>query len=174
MPKCCLFPTAFPIDFLRSLGHIKCFVWVLRRDSISAHVWYGLRTNVVYPSSGNPLPFEKSIPNGTLLPNKGSFFFFVPIQQRNAKQHLPWNTCFTKANPHIFYPGRRSISRRKTVFLLWFMRKKDIFTKPQIWGKQTYGRYATNRLKIRGKKAHVQRLTFVFNSAGRNSESKTP
>ena len=41
-----LFPTAFPIDFLRFEVHLSCSVWVLRRGSISAHVWYGLRTNL--------------------------------------------------------------------------------------------------------------------------------
>ena len=43
-----LFPTAFPIDFLRFEVHFSCSVWVLRRDSISAHVWYGLRTNLSF------------------------------------------------------------------------------------------------------------------------------
>ena len=42
-----LFLTAFPIDFLRFEVHFSCSVWVLRRDSISAHVWYGLRTYLV-------------------------------------------------------------------------------------------------------------------------------
>ena len=40
-----LFPTAFTIDFLSFEVHFSCSVWVLRRDSISAHVCYGLRTN---------------------------------------------------------------------------------------------------------------------------------
>ena len=39
-----LFPTDFPIDILRFEVLFKYSVWVLRRDSISAHVWYGLRT----------------------------------------------------------------------------------------------------------------------------------
>ena len=43
-----LFPTAFPIDFLRFEVHFSCSVWVLRRDSISAHVWYGLRINLAW------------------------------------------------------------------------------------------------------------------------------
>merc|ERR1719462_1139248 len=43
-----LFPTAFPIDFLRSGGQFGCSVWVLGRDGISAHIWYGLRTNLGY------------------------------------------------------------------------------------------------------------------------------
>ena len=43
-----LFPTASPIDFLRFKVHFSCSVWVLRRDSISAHVWYGLRTYLSY------------------------------------------------------------------------------------------------------------------------------
>ena len=41
-----LFPTAFTIDFLRFEVYFSCSVWILRRDSISAHVWYGLRTNL--------------------------------------------------------------------------------------------------------------------------------
>ena len=42
-----MFPlTSFMIDFLRFEVHFSCSVWVLRRDSISAHVWYGLRTNL--------------------------------------------------------------------------------------------------------------------------------
>ena len=45
-----LFPTAFTIDILRFEVYFSCFVWVLRRDSISAHVWYGLRTNLFYSS----------------------------------------------------------------------------------------------------------------------------
>ena len=44
------FLTAFTIDILRFEGHFCCPVWVLRRDSISAHVWYGLRTNLVHQS----------------------------------------------------------------------------------------------------------------------------
>ena len=36
-----LFLTAFTTDFLRFEVHFSCCVWVLRRDSISAHVWYG-------------------------------------------------------------------------------------------------------------------------------------
>ena len=43
-----LFLTAFTIGFSRFEGHFCCPVWVLRRDSISAHVWYGLRTNSLY------------------------------------------------------------------------------------------------------------------------------
>ena len=39
-----LFMTAFTIDFSRFEVHFSCSVGVLRRDSISAHVWYGLRT----------------------------------------------------------------------------------------------------------------------------------
>ena len=42
-----LFPTAFTIDFWRFEVHFSCSVGVLRRDSISAHVWYGLRSNLV-------------------------------------------------------------------------------------------------------------------------------
>ena len=38
----------FFVDFLRFEIHFSCSVWVLRRDSISAHVWYGLRTNLIY------------------------------------------------------------------------------------------------------------------------------
>ena len=38
-----LFLTAFTIDFLRFEVHFSCSVCVLRRDSISAHVWYGAR-----------------------------------------------------------------------------------------------------------------------------------
>ena len=38
-----LFLTAFTIDFSRFEVHFSCSVGVLRRDSISAHVWYGLR-----------------------------------------------------------------------------------------------------------------------------------
>ena len=40
-------PRLFPIDFSRFEVHLSCSVWVLRRDSISAHVWYGLRTNLI-------------------------------------------------------------------------------------------------------------------------------
>ena len=42
-----LFLTALTFDFLRFEVHLSCSVGVLRRDSISAHVWYGLRTNLV-------------------------------------------------------------------------------------------------------------------------------
>ena len=41
-----LFLTAFTIDISRFEVHFSCSVWVLRRDSISAHVRYGLRTNL--------------------------------------------------------------------------------------------------------------------------------
>ena len=41
-----LFLTAFPTDILRFEVHFSSSVWVLRRDSILAHVWYGLRTNL--------------------------------------------------------------------------------------------------------------------------------
>ena len=41
-------PTGFLNDFLRFEVHFSCSVWVLRRDSISAHVWYGLRTHLTY------------------------------------------------------------------------------------------------------------------------------
>ena len=41
-----VFLTALAIDFLRFEVHFSCSVWDLRRDSISAHVWYGLRTNL--------------------------------------------------------------------------------------------------------------------------------
>ena len=44
-----LFLTAFTIGFSRFEVHFSCSVGVLRRDSISAHVWYGLRTNLYYP-----------------------------------------------------------------------------------------------------------------------------
>ena len=40
-----LFLTAFTIGFLRFEVYLSCSVGVLRRDSITAHVWYGLRTN---------------------------------------------------------------------------------------------------------------------------------
>ena len=40
------FLTAFTIGFLHFEVHFSCSVWVLRRDSISAHIWYGLRTNL--------------------------------------------------------------------------------------------------------------------------------
>ena len=40
-----LFMTAFTIDFSRFEVHFSCSAGVLRRDSISAHIWYGLRTN---------------------------------------------------------------------------------------------------------------------------------
>ena len=39
-----LFLTVFTIDFSRFEVHFSYPVWVLRRDSISAHIWYGLRT----------------------------------------------------------------------------------------------------------------------------------
>ena len=41
-----LFLTAFPINISRFEVHLSCSVWVLRRDSISAHVWYRLRINL--------------------------------------------------------------------------------------------------------------------------------
>ena len=41
-----LFLAASTIGFWRFEVHLSCSVWVLRRDSISAHVWYGLRTNL--------------------------------------------------------------------------------------------------------------------------------
>ena len=34
-----LYPTAFTIDILRFEVHFSSTVWVLRRDSISAHLW---------------------------------------------------------------------------------------------------------------------------------------
>jgi len=43
-----LFPTAFAIDFLRFEVHFSRSVRVPRRDSTSAHVWYGLQTNLDY------------------------------------------------------------------------------------------------------------------------------
>ena len=55
-----LFPTAFPIDFLRFEVHFSCSVWVLRRDSISAHVWYGLRTYLPERKKGFALPFRSA------------------------------------------------------------------------------------------------------------------
>ena len=59
-----LFPTAFPIDFSRFEVHFSCSVWVLRRDSISAHVWYGLRTYLPYRKRGFALPFWSAFFNG--------------------------------------------------------------------------------------------------------------
>ena len=44
-PHASLFLTAFTNTILRFEVHFSCFVWVLRRNSISGHVWYGLRTN---------------------------------------------------------------------------------------------------------------------------------
>ena len=41
-----LFLTAFPIDFLPFEVHFSRSVGVLRRDTTSAHVWHGLRTNL--------------------------------------------------------------------------------------------------------------------------------
>ena len=41
-----LFLTALTIDILRFEVNFSCSVWVLRTDSISAHVWYGLQTNL--------------------------------------------------------------------------------------------------------------------------------
>ena len=41
-----LFLTAFTIDFSRFEVHLSCSVGVLRRDSISAHSWYGSRSNL--------------------------------------------------------------------------------------------------------------------------------
>ena len=38
------FLTDFTIDFSRFEVHFSCSAGVLRRDSISAHIWYGLRT----------------------------------------------------------------------------------------------------------------------------------
>ena len=43
-----LFMTAFTIDFSRFDVHFSFSAWVLRRDSISAHIWYGLRTILAY------------------------------------------------------------------------------------------------------------------------------
>ena len=42
-----LFLTAFTIGFLRFEVHFSCPAWVLRRDNMSAHVWYGLRINLL-------------------------------------------------------------------------------------------------------------------------------
>ena len=42
-----LFLTVFTIDIWRFEVHLSCSVWVVRRDSITAHVWYGLQTNLV-------------------------------------------------------------------------------------------------------------------------------
>ena len=38
--------TVFTVNFLRFEVHFSCSVLVLRRVSISAHVWYGLQTNL--------------------------------------------------------------------------------------------------------------------------------
>ena len=40
-----LFQTAFTRDFWRFEFHFSRSFWIPRRDSISAHIWYGLRTN---------------------------------------------------------------------------------------------------------------------------------
>ena len=53
-----LFLTAFTIDFSRFEVHFSCSVWVLRRDSISAHIWYGLRTNLNYPTITKQQPTD--------------------------------------------------------------------------------------------------------------------
>ena len=42
-----LFLTALTIDFLRFEVQFSCFLWVLRRDSISGHLWHGFRTNPI-------------------------------------------------------------------------------------------------------------------------------
>ena len=43
------FLTAYTIDFLRFEVYFSCSLRVRRSDSISAHVWYGLSTNLRYP-----------------------------------------------------------------------------------------------------------------------------
>ena len=47
-----LFPTAFSIGFSHFEVHLSRSVWVLGRDSTSAHVWYGLRTYLRYLIAG--------------------------------------------------------------------------------------------------------------------------
>ena len=48
-----LFPTVFPIDFLRIEVQFLCSVCVLRRDGISVHVWYERRTHLQQFSQGD-------------------------------------------------------------------------------------------------------------------------
>ena len=47
------FRTDLTIDLPRFELYFSCSVWVLRRDSISGHVWYSLRTNICYHSSSS-------------------------------------------------------------------------------------------------------------------------
>ena len=54
-----LFLTAFTIDFFRFEVHFSCSAWVLRRDSISALVWYGLRSNFLV--KGRPAQDEETL-----------------------------------------------------------------------------------------------------------------
>merc|ERR1719447_2295671 len=50
-----LFLTAFAIGFLRFGVHLGCSVGVLGRDGISAHFWYGLRTNLTHDTEIFPV-----------------------------------------------------------------------------------------------------------------------
>ena len=68
-----LFLTAFTIDFLRFEGHFSCPVWVLRRDSFGGRVWYGSRTNLLYPH--------------IILP--GGSYYRPGSQRRRARGVLP-------------------------------------------------------------------------------------
>ena len=73
-----LFLTAFTIDFLRFEVHLSCSVGDLRRDSISAHGWYGSRSNLVYMDffqaiNEPPLKYFLIFKN-----KKGKRFLFLP------------------------------------------------------------------------------------------------
>ena len=48
-----LFLTALTIDYSRYEVHFSCSVGLLRRGSMSAHVWYGLRINLIKTPSRN-------------------------------------------------------------------------------------------------------------------------
>ena len=53
------FLTALTINVLRFWVHFSCFLRVLRRGSISAHVWYVSRTRVFFRIVGEP--FDPSV-----------------------------------------------------------------------------------------------------------------
>ena len=73
-----LFLTAFTIGFLRFEVHFSCSVWVLRRDSSSAHVWSGLRNNLIYILKINQQIWRKAVCN----PNPGPSAFLGPTERK--------------------------------------------------------------------------------------------
>ena len=90
-----LFLTAFTIDFFHFEVHCSCSVRVLRRDSISAHNWYGLRTYLPYSFSTTvffshtptpiPTPTQSSTPILTPSPTP---IASMRIRENAYSQHV--------------------------------------------------------------------------------------